>query len=64
MIAADKLRLTARMSTTIRELALAGVRQRFPAVSRREHFLRLAVVVLGAELARRVYPEIEALDRV
>ena len=62
MSPADKLRLTAQMSMTVRDLALAGVRQRFPAASRREQFLRLAIVVLGDDLARRVYPEIEALD--
>lgn len=60
---AEKLRLVFQMSRTTRELALAGVRQRYPAASPREHFLRLAVVVLGDDLARRVYPDIETLDR-
>jgi hypothetical protein len=27
-----------------------------------EHFLRLAIVTLGRDLARRAYPEIDALD--
>jgi hypothetical protein len=40
------------------EMALAGVRARFPDASRDEHFLRLALVTLGRELACRAYPEI------
>ena len=43
------------------ELAAAGVRQRFPDASPREHFLRLAVIILGPRLARLAYPD---ADRV
>jgi hypothetical protein len=63
MSPSEKLNITCRMSTTVLELALAGVRQRHPAASPREQFLRLAVIVLGDDLAQRVYPDIEALDR-
>jgi hypothetical protein len=52
-----------RTSAAVRQLAMAGVRQRYPAASSREQFLRLAQVTLGNELARKAYPEIEALDR-
>jgi len=35
----------------------AGVRHRHPDASSREHFLRVAVIVLGPDLARLVYPD-------
>jgi hypothetical protein len=38
-------------------MTAAGVRHRYPDASPREHFLRVAVVVLGPELAVRVYPD-------
>jgi hypothetical protein len=60
---AEKLALTMSMSATVRHLALAGVKQRYPAASPREQFLRLAIVTLGEELARKAYPEIDQLDR-
>jgi hypothetical protein len=44
------------------DLALAGVRARYPDAPPREQFLRLAIVTLGPDLARRVYPEIRTLD--
>ena len=63
MTASQKLRLVVSTSATVRQLAMAGVRQRYPAASSREQFLRLAQVTLGEELARKAYPEIETLDR-
>jgi hypothetical protein len=59
---AEKLALAMSMSTAVRRLALAGIRQRYPDASPREQFLRLAVVTLGEELARKAYPEIAQLD--
>jgi len=59
---ADKLALVMRMNANVRQLAMAGVRQRYPAALPREQFLRLAQVTLGDELARKVYPEIDALE--
>jgi hypothetical protein len=59
---AGKLQLVLRMNDTVRQLALAGIRQRYPTASPREQFLRLAQVTLGDELARKAYPEIAALD--
>ncbi len=58
---ADKLALVMRMNANVRQLALAGVRQRYPRASSREQFLRLAEVMLGEELARKVYPDIGTL---
>ena len=49
------------MSQTVRDLALAGVRQRYPRAAPREQFLRLAIVVLGIDLARKAYPDIDSL---
>jgi hypothetical protein len=63
MSPAEKLRLVVSMSETVRQLALAGIRERHPGASPREEFLRLALLMLGSELARRVYPEIHDLDR-
>jgi hypothetical protein len=60
MSPADKLRLSMQMSHAVRQLALAGVRQRHPHAGRREEFLRLAIVTLGEELARKAYPELDA----
>lgn len=61
MTPAQKANLITRLSQTAREMAAAGVRDRHPDASPREQFLRLAMLTLGPELARRVYPEIEQL---
>ena len=62
MSAGRKLSASLRMSRTVRDLALAGIRARFPEAGPREQTLRLAVVMLGAELALAAYPEISSLD--
>jgi hypothetical protein len=58
MSAADKAAIVTGLTNTAFELALAGIRDRYPAESARHHWLRLAVLTLGSDLARRVYPEI------
>jgi hypothetical protein len=58
----QRLATAMRMSQTVRDLALAGVRARFPNAGPREQFLRLAIVTLGLELAQAAYPEIAKLD--
>lgn len=63
MTPAQKLALAQQLSANVRQLALAGVRLRFPDASEREQSLRLAEVLLGRDLARAAYPELEALDR-
>jgi hypothetical protein len=63
MSAAEKAAIVSDVTAAVYELALAGVRQRYPHASPREHFLRLAVITLGEPLARRAYPEMAALDR-
>ena len=62
MPAAQKADLISSLTNAAREMALAGVRQRYPGASDREHFLRLAILTLGPELARRAYPDIDRLD--
>lgn len=54
--------MVSRLTQAACELALSGLRQRYPAASPRELFLRLAILRLGADLARKAYPEIVALD--
>lgn len=62
MSPAQKADLITGLSAAARDLAFAGVRHRYPDASDREHFLRVAMLTLGPELARRAYPEIDRLD--
>lgn len=62
MTPARKAELISAMSIASREVALAGIRARHPGASEREQFLRLAILTLGEDLARRAYPEIAQLD--
>lgn len=55
-----KLELVAQLNQTVRELALSGLRKRYPQADEVEIRRRLADLVLGAELAEKVYgPVIE-----
>jgi hypothetical protein len=62
MSPAEKAAIVTGLTRAAHELALAGVRQRYPGAAPREHFLRLAILVLGAELARKAYPDVAVLD--
>lgn len=62
MSPSQKADLIAALTNASRDMALAGIRHRYPRASEREHFLRLAIITLGIELARRAYPDIERLD--
>ncbi len=57
----DKARIIIDLTRTVYELALAGVRARHPHATPHEQSLRLAVVMLGPELARTAYPETASL---
>lgn len=57
MTARDKVRTVTSLTRTAQELALAGVRMRYPRASERECLLRLAVLNLGPHLAVRAYPD-------
>ena len=61
MSPAEKAGLVSSLTSAAFELALAGVRHRHPDATEQEHFLRLALITLGDELARRAYPEIDQL---
>ena len=61
MSIAEKAQLVGDLTTSVNELAMAGIRQRYPEASSRECFLRLAILRLGRPLALCAYPEIEHL---
>lgn len=62
MSAAEKAAIVSGLTLAVHEIALAGVRYRYPNARPREQFLRLAIVTLGMELARKAYSEIDALN--
>ena len=57
----QKARTVDGLTRTAQVLALAGIRRRHPGASERECFLRLAVLKLGSEATRRLYPDAAAL---
>jgi hypothetical protein len=59
----EKAALVSSLSQTVHDIALAGIRRRYPDATPREWFLRLAMLRLGRELALRAYPEIADLPR-
>jgi hypothetical protein len=61
MAPAEKAAIISSLSQAAYDLALAGVRHRYPHASPREHALRLAILTLGRDLAARAYPEIDGL---
>ena len=62
MSPAEKAAMVSGLTQATCELSLAGIRERYPDASSRELFLRLAMLRLGPDLARKAYPEIVALD--
>ena len=58
MSPAQKAAVVSGLTQAVHDLALAGVRLRHPQASAREQFLRLSLITLGVDLARRAYPEI------
>lgn len=50
-----KLELVAQLNQIVRELALSGLRERYPQADEAEIWRRLADLVLGAELAEKAY---------
>jgi hypothetical protein len=55
MPAARKAALVTGLTRAAFEMTMAGVRQRYPDATPRERFLRMAILVLGRELAGRAY---------
>jgi hypothetical protein len=62
MTASEKATIISGLTQAVYELARAGIRHRYPHASPREQFLRLAIVSLGPDLARKAYPDIALLD--
>jgi hypothetical protein len=60
-----KMALMAEMGQTVRMLALAGLRQRYPGDTPAQRRRRLADLLLGRELAARAYgpPPIVPVER-
>ena len=54
-----KMDMVAQLNATVKTLALAGLRSRFPKAGETELRRRLADLILGEELARKVYGEID-----
>jgi hypothetical protein len=55
MSAAEKAAMVTGLTRAAFAMTAAGVRQRHPTASPRELFLRIAVIVLGPEMARLAY---------
>ena len=62
MAPVQKAALVSGLTAAVFDVALAGVRARHPDASPREQRLRLALVTLGPDLARRAFPEVDSLD--
>ncbi len=62
MSPAEKAAIITGLTRAAREMALAGVRHRHPDATPQEVFLRLGVLLLGEDLARKAYPEVASLD--
>ncbi|WKZ47894.1 MAG: hypothetical protein QY306_00835 [Anaerolineales bacterium] len=52
-----KMEMLAQLNNSVRILALAGLRTRFPHANEAELRRRLASLILGDDLARKVYGE-------
>jgi hypothetical protein len=57
MSAAEKAATVTGLTRAAWAMTAAGVRQRYPDASPREQFLRVALIVLGPELACKAYPD-------
>ena len=53
----QKMHMLAQLNASVRILALAGLRARYPQASETELRRKLADLLLGEELARKVYGE-------
>jgi len=54
---ARKMQMLAQLNDSVRLLALAGLRSRYPQADENELRYRLAVLLLGEELARKAFGE-------
>ena len=56
-----KLYMVAQMNLTVRRLALSGLRERYPLAGEAELRRRLADLLLGPELAAKVYGPLQEM---
>ena len=61
MSSVQKANLISQISRVARQLSVAGIRQRFPHASDREVFLHFAILSMGLDIARVVYPDVSQL---
>jgi hypothetical protein len=57
-----KMNMLAQLNASVRILALAGLRSRYPNATEIELCRRLANLILGEELARKVYGEMKRAE--
>ena len=57
----EKAQAVSRISRNVRELSLAGIRQRHPSASEDECRLRYALLTLGRSLVSRAYADVDTL---
>ena len=57
-----KMHMLAQLNASVRILALAGLRSRYPNATETELRRRLADLLLGEELARKVYGEMKRAE--
>ena len=57
-----KMHMLAQLNASVRILALAGLRSRYPNATETELRRKLADLLLGEELARKVYGEIHRAE--
>jgi hypothetical protein len=62
MLIEEKAALVTGLTEAAVNMTMAGIRHRFPDAAPREQRLRLAIILLGLELARKAFPEIATLD--
>ena len=62
MTPTEKAAVVTGLTRATFDLALAGIRQRYPDASPRDQFLRRAVLLHGRELAARAYPDVGLVD--
>lgn len=55
----QKMQMLAGLNASARNLALTGLRQRFPSAGEAELRRRLADLLLGTDLARKVFGEVD-----
>lgn len=61
MSPAEKAAIVTGLTQAAYAMTWAGVRHRYPDASAREYFLRVAILVLGPDLAGAAYPDAAAL---